>query len=74
MSTALNSQITEPKYPHVKVKLVVHDGNAFTVLGRVTQAMRPHGLGDAEVKAFMTEDGRRLQPFAHDRDALVDVS
>jgi hypothetical protein len=41
------SDTTEPKYPHVKVKLVGHDGNAFTVLGRVTQAMRRHGLGDA---------------------------
>jgi hypothetical protein len=46
---------TKPKYPHITVELVGYDGNAFTVLGRVTKAMRKHGLGDAEVKAFMTE-------------------
>ena len=44
-----------PKYPDVHVKLVGFDGNAFTVLGRVAQAMRLHGLSDAEVKAFMAE-------------------
>jgi hypothetical protein len=44
-----------PKYPHVKVKLVGRDGNAFAILGRVTQAMRKHGLGDAGVNAFMAE-------------------
>jgi hypothetical protein len=31
---------TEPKYPHVKVKLVGRDGNAFAILARVTKAMR----------------------------------
>jgi hypothetical protein len=46
---------SEPKYPHVKVQLVDHDGNAFAILGRVTRQMRRHGLPDAEVEAFMTE-------------------
>jgi hypothetical protein len=46
---------TEVKYPHVKVKLVGRDGNAFAILGRVTKEMRRHGLDDAEVKAFMAE-------------------
>jgi hypothetical protein len=46
---------TKPKYPHVKVQLVGHDGNAFAILGRVTQQMRRHGLTDAEVETFMSE-------------------
>jgi hypothetical protein len=45
----------KPKYPHVEVNLVGHDGNAFALLGRVTRQMRRHGLTDAEVNAFMTE-------------------
>jgi hypothetical protein len=44
-----------PKFPHVQVKLVGYDGNAFTVLGRVSKEMRRHGIGDADVNAFMTE-------------------
>ena len=46
---------TCPKYPHITVQLIGFDGNAFTVLGRVAQAMRRHGLDDAEVKVFMAE-------------------
>jgi hypothetical protein len=52
---AENTVTTEPKYPHVKVKLVGEDGNAFAILGRVTRAMRKHGISDADVKAFMAE-------------------
>jgi hypothetical protein len=52
---AKQADTTEPKYPHVKVKLVGHDGNAFTVLGRVAQAMRTHGVEKSEIDAFMHE-------------------
>jgi hypothetical protein len=46
---------TESRYPHIEVKLIGEDGNAFAILGRVTQAMRRHGVSDAEVKSFMAE-------------------
>ena len=52
---AMTDYITKPKYPHVEVKLVGCDGNAFLILGRVTRAMRRQGMGDGEVDAFMTE-------------------
>ena len=45
----------EPKFPHVKVKLVGHDGNAFTILGRIIKALRKGGATDAEVSAFNTQ-------------------
>jgi hypothetical protein len=37
------------------VKLIGKDGNAFSILGHVTKEMRRHGVGDADVKAFMSE-------------------
>jgi hypothetical protein len=46
---------TESRYPHIEVKLIGEDGNAFAILGRITRAMRRHGIGDADVKAFMAE-------------------
>jgi hypothetical protein len=52
---AKQADTTEPKYPHVKVQLVGKDGNAFAILGRVTQAMRRHGVEKLEIDAFMQE-------------------
>ena len=46
--------MTEPIYPDVQVQLVGEDGNAFAILGRVSQALRRAGHGDA-VKAFHNE-------------------
>lgn len=43
-----------PKFPEVKVQLVGEDGNAFAIMGRVTQALKRAGHGDA-VKEFQTE-------------------
>jgi len=45
----------EPKYPDIKVRLVGEDGNAFSILGRVQQAMRRGGVPDEERKAFFEE-------------------
>jgi hypothetical protein len=45
----------EPKYPHITVKLVGEDGNAFAILGRCQRAMRQAGLPKAEIDAFFTE-------------------
>lgn len=44
---------TKPKFPHIEVKLIGKDGNAFAILGHVTKAMRRHGVPD--VKAFLQE-------------------
>lgn len=44
-----------PKYPDVHVKLVGEDGNAFTVLSRVREALRRAGLPREEVKAYLAE-------------------
>jgi hypothetical protein len=42
-----------PLYPHIRVHLT--DGNAFSILGLVTLAMRADGLGDDAIKAFLAE-------------------
>lgn len=44
-----------PKYPEVNVQLVGEDGNAFSILGRVTRAMSRAGIVDSEVDAFRAE-------------------
>jgi hypothetical protein len=44
----------EIKYPEIEVELVGHDGNAFAIIGRVSQALRKAGHGD-QVKQFQTE-------------------
>lgn len=44
-----------PKYPDIRVKLVGEDGNAFSILGRCTKAMRKAGLAEDERKTFMAE-------------------
>jgi hypothetical protein len=45
----------EPRYPHITVKLVGEDGNAFAILGRCQQAMRQARLPKAEIDAFFAE-------------------
>lgn len=42
------------KHPDVEVQLTGVDGNAFVVLGTVSQALRRAGYGD-EVKEFQAE-------------------
>lgn len=44
----------QPKYPHVSVRLTETDGNAFSVIGTVRQALRrSEGIDVAE--AFVRE-------------------
>ena len=43
------------KYPEVEVKLVGEDGNAFSILGRVSKAMRRAGIDSTEIKEFTDE-------------------
>jgi hypothetical protein len=43
-----------PKFPDVTVRLTGEDGNAFFILGKVQQALRRAGHGDA-AQEFYTE-------------------
>lgn len=45
----------EPKYPFVKVNLVGEDGNAFSIMGRVSKAMRKAGISQDEIDKFHYE-------------------
>lgn len=44
-----------PKFPKIKVKLVGEDGNAFSILGRVTQAMKKGGVSQEHIKQYQEE-------------------
>lgn len=44
-----------PKYPQIKVKLAGLDDNAFSILGRVSGALRRGGVPEQERSAFMKE-------------------
>ena len=50
--THMNSTI---KYPNIVVDLSTIDGNAFSVMGAVTRAMKKHGLPTSEVDAYRKE-------------------
>ena len=43
------------KYPHIKVRLSGEDGNAFSILGRVTKALRNARVPVEERKKFQAE-------------------
>lgn len=43
------------KYPQVKVKLVGNDGNAFSILGAVKNALQKANVSKEEVNLFMEE-------------------
>lgn len=45
----------EIKYPHIKVRLVDQDGNAFAIIGRVTKAMRRAKVSLQEINQFQAE-------------------
>ena len=45
----------EIKHPEVYVKLAGEDGNAFSIIGRTSQAMRRQGLDAAVIKAYQSE-------------------
>jgi len=44
-----------PKFPEVEVDLVGEDGNAFSILGRVVQAMRRAGVSKEDIDTYQTE-------------------
>ena len=55
-STApITGRTMEPLYPHIEVKLVGEDGNAFFIIGKVRKALRREGVAEKEVEAFAEE-------------------
>jgi hypothetical protein len=44
-----------PKYPEVVAQLTGVDGNAFTIMGVVTKALRRGGVDKPERDAFLAE-------------------
>jgi hypothetical protein len=46
---------TDVKYPNIEVKLVGKDGNAFSIMGRVTREMRRGGVPMSEIEKFTEE-------------------
>jgi ABC-type sugar transport system substrate-binding protein len=44
-----------PKYPHIRVRLVGEDGNAFAILGRTKRALQNAGASADDVAAFLRE-------------------
>ena len=47
--------MSEPKYPDIKVQMVGKDGNAFSIIGRVTKALRNARVPVEEKKKFQAE-------------------
>ena len=47
--------VSEPKYPNVRVQLTGQDGNAFFILGKVMKALRRAGVVEDDVNLFETE-------------------
>ena len=45
----------DPKYPHIEVKLVGKDGNAFSILGFVTTEMKRNKIPKEERDEFLKE-------------------
>lgn len=43
------------KFPHVKVKLVGEDGNAFSILAKTRRAMQRAGVSNEDIEAYLTE-------------------
>lgn len=43
------------KFPHVKVKLVGNDGNAFAILGNVKRAMQKAKVDQIDINKFIAE-------------------
>ena len=42
------------KYPNVKVKLIGRDGNAFAIMGAVSNAMRKAGCTKEQISEYTT--------------------
>lgn len=47
--------MSKVKYPQVNVSLIGHDGNAFSIMGRVMRAMKDAKIPNDAIKAFQDE-------------------
>lgn len=45
----------DPKYPDIEVQLSGEDGNAFSIIGSVRQALRRANVPKEDVEAFTSE-------------------
>lgn len=54
-SNSLNYTNPSVKYPNVSVRLIGEDGNAFSIMGRVAQAMRRAKISEAEIEQYITD-------------------
>lgn len=45
----------DPKYPEVAVEIIGQDGNAFSIIGKVKQALREAEVPREEITKFATE-------------------
>jgi len=43
------------RYPHIKVKLIGEDGNAFSIIAACIREMRKSGVTAPEIKLFTEE-------------------
>jgi hypothetical protein len=43
------------RYPEIEVHLTGEDGNAFSILGRITKAMRRARVSGEEIQQFQAE-------------------
>lgn len=46
---------TTPKYPHINVRLVGEDGNAFSIIARTRRALLHGGVSRDKVDVFVKE-------------------
>ena len=44
-----------PKYPNITVQLSGRDGNAFAIIGRVSQALRRNKIDNTTIEQFQQE-------------------
>jgi hypothetical protein len=58
----------KPKFPHVVVNLTENDGNAFFIMGRVTQALRRAGVPKEDIDSYTD------QATSGDYDHLLQVT
>lgn len=47
--------MSDIKYPEVEVQLTGEDGNAFTIMGAVSKALRRAGVDAEEIKKYTEE-------------------
>ena len=46
---------TTTKYPNITIPLEGEDGNAFSILGRVSRIAKQEGISKEEIQQFMDE-------------------